>query len=302
MPSSALRTRLGGGAREDGDEAAGEDGLVEALGDLLAGELFAFEVAFHERFIGFRGGVLQHGAVFFHGVLQVGRDLAVRRVEHADDLGEAAFLADGEGHRDADGLAVGFLEVFQHGVEAGAFAVEAVHEDHARELEVAGEGPCAGGADLDAVDAIEHDDGEAAGTERGNDFADELAVAGSVGQEELVVLPVAVHERGVDAGTLVLLVGGEVGNAGLGVDGAEAVDCAGLEQHEVAKRGFAAAVVTGDDEVADLRGIGDLHLVLCSLCEFELFPKATAASLKRAGFRRDRMFRRSREDRLQRLP
>ena len=237
---------------------------MEALGDLFAGELFAFEVAFHERFIGFRGGVLQHRAVFFHGVLQVGRDFAVRRVKHADDLGEAGFLADGQGHGDADGLAVGFLEVFQHGVEAGALAVEAIHEDHAGEFEVAGESPCAGGSDLDAVDAVEDDHGEAAGTERGDDFADELAVAGSVGQEELVVLPVAVHERGVDAGTLVLLVGGEVGNAGLGVDGAEAVDCAGLEQHEVAKRGFAAAVVSGHDEVADLRGVGDLHLVVCS--------------------------------------
>ena len=293
---------LRGGTGEHGDEAAGEDGLVEALRDLFAGELFTLEITLHERFVGFGGGVLQLGAVFLHGVLQVGRDFAVGRVEHADDLGEVAFLADGESHRHADGLAVGFLEMLEDGVEAGALAVEAVHEHHARKQEVAGERPGAGGTDLDAVDAIEDDHGEPAGTERGDDFADELAVAGSVGQEELVVLPVAVHERSVDAGTLVLLVGSEVGDAGLRVDGPEAVNGSRLEKHQVAKGGLAAAVVACYNEVADLRGVGDLHMVVCSLYEFELFRSSTATGRKtvhrpakhrtesRTGMRRRRCF------------
>ena len=136
--------------------------------------------------------------------------------------------------------------------EVGALAVEHVDDADARDPELVGALPQARGADLDAHDAAEDEDGafdHAQGRER---VALEAGVARRVHEVELPPLPFGMADGGGERhGATVLLVV-PVGHRRGGVDGAEPVDLSALEQHGLDERGLPRAAVPDDGDVADL--------------------------------------------------
>ena len=80
----------------------------------------------------------------------------------------------------------------------------------------------------------------------------EAGVAGRVDQVDLASLPLEEGERGGQRHLALLLVLVPVGDRAAGLDGAEAVDLAGLEEHRLDQRGLARPAMADDGDVADL--------------------------------------------------
>ena len=82
------------------------------------------------------------------------------------------------------------LQRGEHVVEVGPRLVVLVDEDEPRDLGGNAPLPRQLGADLDAVDRADHEDGEVGDAERRHLLADEVGVAGRVEQVDLVRLAV----------------------------------------------------------------------------------------------------------------
>ena len=76
-------------------------------------------------------------------------------------------------------------ELVERRLEVGAFAVELVHEDRARQVLLHGELPRVLGLHLDAVDGGDHDDHGVRGADRRAHVADEVGGAGRVEHVDL---------------------------------------------------------------------------------------------------------------------
>ena len=74
-------------------------------------------------------------------------------------------------------------------VERGALLVELVDEDHPGDAQLLGEPPDVLGLDLDALDGADDEHGEVGDPQGGVHVADEVGVAGSVDEVDLVALP-----------------------------------------------------------------------------------------------------------------
>ena len=140
--------------------------------------------------------------------------------------------ADRELDRDA---AVGelLLQRGERAVEVGALAVEHVHEDDARELELLGARPHAGGVHLDAHHAGDDDERALDDAQARDRVGLEARVAGRVDQVDLASLPLEVRERRGERHLPLVLVLVPVGDGRARLDGAEAVDRTGLEEHRL---------------------------------------------------------------------
>jgi hypothetical protein len=83
------------------------------------------------------------------------------------------------------------------------------------------------GADADAVEGVDDDEGEVADAQGAEAFADEIEVTRGIDDVELLVEPFGMEEGGVDGDLAVFFVGVIIGEGGAGGDAAEAVDDAG---------------------------------------------------------------------------
>ena len=88
----------------------------------------------------------------------------------------------------------------------GVLCVDPVDDHHFRESEFVGVIPYLGGADLDPVSGVDHDDSHIRNLERGMTLGDEVEVSGRVDDVETVFQPLGVQQRSVD-GKLSLLFG-----------------------------------------------------------------------------------------------
>ena len=180
-------------------------------------------------------------------------------MQHVDDPLELVLHSD----RDVDGDAPGgelLLDLPERPEEVRALAVEHVHDQHAREAELLGELLHARGPDLEAHDARDDDQGPFDHAEGAARLALEGRVAGAVEQVDLAALPLRVRERERDRDLAVLLVLVGVGDRGAGVDRAEPVHLARLEEERLHERRLARPPVADDGDVADLAWLGCSHL------------------------------------------
>ena len=129
--------------------------------------------------------------------------LHVDEVDHAADV---VLGADRDLGRD-DVLAEGGLELVERAEEVGALAVEHVHEDHPREVELGGALPQARRRDLDAHHGVDDEDGRLADAQRAERVGDEAGLTGRVDQVDLAVVPLERAEVRADRHLPRLLVG-----------------------------------------------------------------------------------------------
>src|SRR2546421_2923689 len=151
-------------------------------------------------------------------------------------------------------------ESLQRPEEVGALAVEHVHDHDARKVVLLRALPGAGGLHLDAHDGTDGNERALDYPERGDHVALETGVARGVDQVDLAALPLDVAEGSRQRHLAVVLVVVPVAGRATGLDRAEPVDRAGLEEHRLDQRRLARGAVADDGNVADLSGL-DRHLV-----------------------------------------
>ena len=186
-------------------------------------------------------------------------------VEDVDDPGQLVLGADREVHRDALRREP-VPKRLERPEEVGALAVEHVHEDDAREPELVGEPPGARRSDLDAHhggDRHERPLDDAGGAAQ---LALEAGSPGTSIEVDLPVLPLGVLERHRDRELPLVLVLVGVGDRRAGLDGAEAVDLARLEEERLDERRLSRPAVADDGDVADLCGLGHGLALLLGAC------------------------------------
>ena len=257
---------LGRDAAGDRIEIVVRDRGLQRRGDGVVVELLAAEVTLHQLLVRLDDGVEQLLAILGRGRRQLVRDrhrVALARarrihvravVQQVDDAGQLVLGADRQMDRDA---AVGelLLERGQRAVEVGALAIEHVHEDDPRELELLGTRPDARGVHLDAHHGGDDDERALDDAQARDRVGLEARVAGRVDQVDLASLPLEVSERRGQRHLPALLVLVPVGDGAAGLDGAEAIDLSGLEEHRLDERGLAGSAMADDGDVADLPGL-----------------------------------------------
>ncbi len=129
--------------------------------------------------------------------------------------------------------AVGGLERVERAEEVGPFAIEHVHEQQAREIELSGALPQPGGVDLDAHHGVDDEDRGLAHAQGAERVGNEARVAGSVDQVDLAVLPFERGQRGRDRHLTRLLIGVGVGYRRAVDHRAQPVDRSGLEKQRL---------------------------------------------------------------------
>ena len=139
------------------------------------------------------------------------------------------------------------------------FFVEAIDDDDLGDAVLGGVFPDLVGANADAVDGIDDDEGEVRDSERAETFADEIEVTRGIDDIELLVQPFGMEEGGVDGDFAVLFVGVIIGEGGAGGDAAEAVDDAGASQHAFTQHGLAGGGMADDRKVPDVFGMIRFH-------------------------------------------
>ena len=231
--------------------------------DLVVGDLLALEVALHERVGDLADLVHHHLAVLLGELLQVGGDLDLGavvaavpavavglHVDEIDDAGDVVLGADRDLRGD-DVRAEGVLAGLQRAEEVGALAVEHVHEDHPREVELLGARPQPPRAHLDAHDAVDDEDRRLGDAHRAQRVGDEARLAGRVEEVDLAPLPLERAQRQRDRHLARLLVGLGVRHGRAVEHGAQPVRRAGLEQECLVQRRLAAAAMADQSYVAD---------------------------------------------------
>jgi hypothetical protein len=146
----------------------------------------------------------------------------------------------------------------QRAEEVGALPVEAIDDDGARQIELAGELPDLLRLHLDTGHRVHDHHRPLDHAQAGARVGDQVPVARRVDQVDPVALVVAVSDRGVDRDLPLDLVGIEIGGGAAVVDLAQPIDRAGGEQHRLHQRGLADTPVPHDPDVADLPDV-DRH-------------------------------------------
>ena len=249
-----------GAAAEHGSDAAVAHAELEALGDLLGGELHGLEEFFHKLLIGAGGGFHQLGTQGLDLVGDVGGngalgslaalDLIGLVVQQVDDAGDLLAAVDDGGDDGRDGGAELALEGVETGVVVAVLLVGAVDEDHAGLI--AEHLPGALRADAQAVLRAADQHGALGRADTGENFAGEVKVARSVEHVDLHVL-VLHGGDGEGDGDVSLDLFRVVVAGGVAVgDLAEAVGAASHEQHTLSEGGLAASAMAEQHDIANV--------------------------------------------------
>ena len=205
-------------AAGDGEDVAGVGALLERVDDLVVRDVLALEVALHQRLGVLRDLVHQLLAVLLRllgegvrdrdlGAVAVGVVLVGLHVDEVDDAVEVVLGADRDLRGD-DVRPEGLLQRVEGTEEVRPLAVEHVHVDQPGYVQLLGAFPQPSRGDLDAQDAVDHEDGRLTYAQRAERVGDEAGLAGGVDQVDLRVAPLERCERRGDrhaAGLLVLV-------------------------------------------------------------------------------------------------
>ena len=184
-------------------------------------------------------------------------------MQKVDDSLELVLGADRNVHGDA---LVGELGTkrLEHAVEVGALAVEHVHEDDPREPALLGALPVPRGLDLDAHHGAHGEERTLDDAQRRDGVALKAGVARRVDQVDLAALPLHVADRRGERHLAPLLVVVPVADGRAGLDGAEPIRGAGLEEQRLDERRLPRPAMTDDGDVADLPRLEWHALALCA--------------------------------------
>jgi hypothetical protein len=204
-------------AARDREDVALVGALLERVDDLVVCDLLAFEIALHQRLGVLRDLVHELLAVLLREVGEIVRDGDLGAVAvvvgvglHVHEVDQAAQLVLGA-DRDLGGHDMGpegLLERVQRAEEVGSLAVEHVHVDESRHVQLLRALPQPARGDLDAHHAVDDEDRGLGYAQRPERVGDEAGLAGRVDQVDLHVAPFERGERRGDghaAGLLVLV-------------------------------------------------------------------------------------------------
>ena len=178
------------------------------------------------------------------------------------------------------------LELLERAEEVGALAVEHVHEQHPRDVELGRARPQPAGGDLDAHHGVDDEHRRLAHAQRAQRVRHEARLAGRVQQVDLALLPLERAERRGDRHLARLLVGVGVRHGAVVGDRAQARVTPGLEQQRLVQRRLPRPSVTDEGDVA--------NTVRCVVHESLPFSGESTIPPSRARAPRSRVFRRIR--------
>ncbi len=208
-------------AADDREDLAVVGALLERVDDLLVGDLLALQVALHQRVGDFADLVHQLLAVLLRAARPARRGSGSRSSPRArPESWRKAFMStrsitpshararsrSGSRSRPTCGPKA-LLELLERAEEVGALAVEHVHEQHPRDVELGRPRPQAARGDLDAHHRVDDEHGRLAHAQRAERVGDEARLAGRVEQVDLALPPLERAERRRDRHLPRLLVG-----------------------------------------------------------------------------------------------
>ena len=249
-------------AAQHRDEGPLEDPLLQAAVNLLRGELPFFQEFFDQGVVAFGGVIHQIAPQLGDFVLKLigdgpaglgatrgpGVGLQIDEVHHPL---KAGLLADGklEGH----GLHFqDILNALDCRGKVGPFPVQLIDKEQAGQLIVVGGLPDLFRAHLDAVHRVDHHHRPVPHVEDGPGIRQKVVVSGGVGQINGVFFPL-VMVKGAGNGDLAFnFLGFVVEDGGAVIHPPQPGSGPGGEQQGLCQRGFAAAAVPDEDQIADI--------------------------------------------------
>ena len=175
-----------------------------------------------------------------------------------DHAAEVTLFADRQLNRD-DGAVQRLAQRRQGPFEAGAIAIEAVHDDETRHPELFGGHPDLLGLHHDAADRIDHDDRGVGDVQGGAGIGKEVAHARRIDEIDLLLVPFGVGDARRQRVLPRDLFFVEVGHGRAFVDLPEAIDHAGVGEDGRCELGLAGSAVPDEGDISDAGGVVDLH-------------------------------------------
>ena len=254
------RLVVDGAAAEYGGDLAAADARGHALDDLLGGERLTLEELFHQGFVGLGDG-LAHGLdqtlEAMADVGQVDLDLLAALVlkgflAEQVDVGDGAVVQADRHDTGADAGAELDLHLLQDLEVVGVFQVGFGDKDHPRLVVFKGQLVGFLGADGDAGTAGHADQHAFGGHDTLGCAGLEIEQAGHIDEVIFDALVLNGDNAGVQRCLAADLFGVEVAGGGAVLNTAHALGRAAHVQQGFGQRGFAAASVAGDQNVADV--------------------------------------------------
>ena len=237
--------------------------LLERVDDLLVGDALALQVALHQRVRHFADLVHQLLAVLLRALRQrigdrhfaptstLGRVLTkglhVDQVDHSLDV----VLCTDRDLRGDGVRAERALDLLQRAVEVGALAIEHVHEQHPRDVQLRRSRPQAAGRDLDAHHGVNDEHSRLAHAQRTEGVGDEARLARRVKQVDLAISPRKRAQRRRDRHLPRLLIGIGIRHRACVGNRAQPAGRPSLEQQRLVQRGLSRAAMADKGDVAN---------------------------------------------------
>ena len=234
--------------------------LFQAFEDFRIGQFFRLQIFFHERVVRLGNGFHQLHTQRLGLVLQIGGDIAFRRLAavvgiglHGDQVDhalQAAFRADRQsGGNNPRAARQGRCQILDGRLEIGAFPIHLVDEDHAGNLILTAPLPDLDRLRLDATHCRRYQQGAVHHADGVTGIMQEVGVARSIDNVERGSLPVEMMDAGADRQMTLDLFRLEIHGGRAIFHLAQAVDGAVHEQQRFRQRGFSRAAMPNNANI-----------------------------------------------------
>ncbi len=265
---------VGARAKQDREEGALANALLDSANDILAGDLLLHEVLVTQLLIHVSQRLDQRVTILRDGIGQFRRHGAFLRLLAlapgvgfvADDIDDAAEAQLGaHRHLHSHGrLAKARADIFHHALKVGVLAPHLVDEEDARKVVLIREAPVELGAYLYSGHGVHEHDRPFDNAQGAANIRLEIDEARSIDDVELVALPLQGSEcrayGDLSFGLVLFVVGDRVAL----FDSPHASGDAGVEEHGLRKRGLARSPMGDQGDIPDLARFIRFHLISIS--------------------------------------